>query len=58
MISRVSPYDMIIRQSKLVTEKIPVLVTQPIGEAPKGYQFLDVWPYQLFVTVTRPGRGG
>jgi hypothetical protein len=54
MITRVSPYDMIIKQSKLVTEKIPVRVTQPIGEAPKGYQFLDVWPYQLFVTVTGP----
>jgi len=54
MISRVAPFDMIIKQSKLVTEKIPVLVTQPIGEAPKGYQFLDVWPYQLSVTVNGP----
>ena len=54
MISRVAPYDMIIKQSKLVTEKIPVRVTQPIGEAPKGYQFLDVWPYLLYVTVTGP----
>lgn len=53
-ISRVAPYDMIIKESKLVTEKIPVCVTQPIGEAPKGYQFLDVWPYQLFVTVKGP----
>ena len=54
MISRVSSQDMIIKQSKLVTEKIPVLVTAPIGEAPKGYQYLDVWPYQLFVTVNGP----
>ena len=54
MITRVAPYDMIIKQSKLVTEKIPVRVTQPIGEAPKGYQFLDVWPYLLYVTVTGP----
>lgn len=54
LISRVSPYEMIIRQSNLVTEKIPVLVTQPIGEAPKGYQFLDVWPYQLSLTVNGP----
>lgn len=54
VISRVAPSDMIIKQSKLVTEKIPVLVTQPIGEAPKGYQFLDVWPYQLNLTVTGP----
>ncbi len=45
MISRVSPVELIVRQSKLVTEKIPISVTHPIGEAPKGYQFLDVWPY-------------
>ncbi|HSX25456.1 MAG TPA: hypothetical protein VLE89_00425 [Chlamydiales bacterium] len=53
-ISRVAPFDMIVKQSKLVTEKIPILVTQPIGEAPKGYQFLDVWPYQLSLTVNGP----
>jgi YbbR domain-containing protein len=54
MISRISPAEIIIRQSNLVTEKIPINVTQPIGEAPKGYQYLDVWPYQLFVTVKGP----
>lgn len=54
MISRVIPTEMIIRQSKLVTEEIPILVTDPIGEAPKGYQFLDVWPYQLSMTINGP----
>lgn len=54
IISRVIPHEMIVRQSKLVTEKIPVLVTQPIGEPPKGYRFLDVWPYQLSITVNGP----
>jgi len=54
MLSKVLPTEMIIRQSKLVTEKIPILVTHPIGEAPKGYQFLDVWPYQLSTTVHGP----
>ena len=53
-ISRVAPVDMIIRQSNLVTEKIPIIVTQPIGEVPKGYQFLDIYPYQLSVTVNGP----
>lgn len=56
MISRVATHEMIIKQSKLVTEKIPVRITQPIGEAPKGYQFLDIWPYQLHVTVTGPEK--
>lgn len=54
MISRVVPSEIIIRQSNLVTERIPINVTQPIGEVPKGYQFLDVWPYQLSVTVKGP----
>jgi hypothetical protein len=53
-ISKVTPSDLIIKQSKLVTEKIPIVVTQPIGEAPKGYQFLDVWPYQLQLSVSGP----
>ena len=54
-ISKVVPQsDLIIRQTKLVTEKIPVLITHPIGEAPKGYQFLDVWPYQIHLGVTGP----
>lgn len=54
MISKVIPVEMIIRQSKLVAEKIPILVTHPIGEAPKGYQFLDVWPYKFFLNVNGP----
>ncbi len=53
-ISRIEPFDMIMRQSNLITEKIPITVTQPIGEAPRGYQFLDVYPYHLSITVTGP----
>ncbi|HEY5235755.1 MAG TPA: hypothetical protein VIJ14_06225, partial [Rhabdochlamydiaceae bacterium] len=40
--------------TRLVTEKIPVVVTQPIGEAPRDYQFLDIWPYRLTMTVSGP----
>lgn len=53
-ISRVSPTNVHIRLTKLVSEKIPVFVTKPIGEAPNGYQFLDVWPYQLTLNVSGP----
>jgi len=53
-VSRVTPLTMIVRPSKLVTEKILVTVTEPSGEAPKGYQLLDVWPYQLNLTVNGP----
>lgn len=54
IVSRVTTTEMIVKQSNLVTEKIPVTVTHPIGEVPKGYQFLDIWPYQLSVTVKGP----
>jgi hypothetical protein len=53
-ISKISHHDFIIKLSKLAKEKIPVSITQPVGEAPKGYQFLGVWPYQLQVAVTGP----
>lgn len=54
MISRVAPVSLILHPSKLVSEKIPVLITDPIGEPPRGYQFLGCWPYQLFLTVHGP----
>ena len=53
-ISRVSHASVIIRLTKLVTEKIPIFVTQPIGESPRGYQYLGIWPYQLTVGVSGP----
>ncbi|MES2122881.1 MAG: hypothetical protein V4492_08925, partial [Chlamydiota bacterium] len=53
-ISRVYHPNFIIRMTKLVTDQIPIVITQPIGEAPRGYQFLDVWPYQLNLTVNGP----
>ncbi|EKE07955.1 MAG: hypothetical protein ACD_17C00429G0002 [uncultured bacterium] len=53
-ISRVQPIDMIFRQSQLTSERIPITITQPIGEVPRGYQLLDIYPYQLSVTITGP----
>ncbi|NGX26597.1 MAG: hypothetical protein K940chlam6_00522 [Chlamydiae bacterium] len=53
-VTRVSPTTRFIQMTKLVTEKIPIFITQPIGEAPKGYQYLDVWPYQLSLNVSGP----
>lgn len=55
-ISRVSSSDFIIRMTKLVTENIPVYITPPIGSPPRGYQFLDVWPYQLTLKVSGPEK--
>jgi len=53
-ISRVYHPSFIVRLTKLVTEKISIGITQPIGEAPRGYQLLDVWPYTLSLTVSGP----
>ncbi len=53
-INKVTPVEKTIIQSKLISEKIPVMVSEPIGQAPKGYQYLDIWPYQLSLTVTGP----
>ncbi|MBY0529120.1 MAG: hypothetical protein K2P51_02915 [Rhabdochlamydiaceae bacterium] len=53
-ISRVYHPNLLVRMAKLVTEQIPVIITQPVGEAPRGYQFLDVWPYRLTLTVSGP----
>lgn len=53
-IEKVVSQELIIKQTKLISEKIPVIITQPTGEPPKGYQLLDVWPYHLSVTVQGP----
>lgn len=53
-ISKVVSNDLIIKPCKLVSEKIPVRIMPPIGEAPKGYQFLEAWPYNLWITVNGP----
>lgn len=46
--------DLFIKLSKLVTEEIPVTITKPIGDPPKGYQFLDIWPKYLSQKVSGP----
>jgi hypothetical protein len=53
-ISRVYHPNFVVRMTKLVTEQIPIIITQPVGEAPRGYQFLDVWPYRLSLSVSGP----
>ncbi len=53
-IAKITPQEMIIKQTKLISEKIPVSINQPIGEAPKGYQYLNVWPDQLYLTIHGP----
>ncbi len=53
-ISKLTHSSLIIKLSNLATEKIPLFISKPIGEAPKGYQFLDIWPYQFYITLSGP----
>lgn len=53
-IKNVTHHEFVIRLSNLISDKIPITILKPLGEAPLGYQFLDIWPYQLFVTVSGP----
>lgn len=46
--------DFNIRLRPILTEKIPVTIQPPIGEAPKGYDFLDMWPIHLMQTISGP----
>ncbi|MBN1914772.1 MAG: hypothetical protein JW769_02655 [Parachlamydiales bacterium] len=55
-ISKVSHNDLIITPVNLVTERIPIIITKPIGQPPKDYQYLDIWPYNLYVTVSGPEK--
>jgi len=53
-VTKVSHSDFFIKLSKLVTAKIPITIIPPIGEPPKGYQFLDVWPNKLYHAISGP----
>src|SRR3990167_7420888 len=53
-IQKVDPIKLSVSLSNLITEKIPVLFLKPTGNAPKGYELLDIWPVQLFVTISGP----
>jgi hypothetical protein len=53
-LTEVTANDLFIKLSKLITEEVPVIITKPIGEPPKGYQFLDIWPKYLIQRVSGP----
>ncbi len=55
-IAKVTPIELNIKKTKLITEKVPILVPPPTGEVPKGFQYLDVWPDHLYVTMTGPEK--
>ncbi len=46
--------EFVIKLNRLVTEKIPLEILNPIGTSPPGYEFLGLWPHKLFQTVSGP----
>jgi hypothetical protein len=53
-IKEVTANDLFIKLSKLITEEVPVIITKPIGDPPKGYQYLDIWPKYLNQKISGP----
>lgn len=53
-ISTASAGEVMLKMSKLVTEKIPVSIGPPKGAPPEPYQFLDIYPQQFYHTVSGP----
>ena len=53
-VTSVSHPEFVIKMSPILTEKIPVLINPPDGQAPPAYEFLDIWPVKLFQTVSGP----
>lgn len=53
-ITSINPIEYILKMSPILIEKIPIIIHKPVGEAPKGYSFLDIWPKTLYQTVSGP----
>lgn len=53
-ISNISHSEMLVRMCRFVTEKVPVFISPPMGSAPAGYHFLDVWPQKIYHTISGP----
>lgn len=53
-IAEVTANDLFIKISRLITDEVPVTITKPIGDPPKGYQYLDIWPKHLSQKVSGP----
>jgi YbbR domain-containing protein len=53
-VTSISHPEFMIKMSPLLTEKIPITIHPPTGHAPKGFEFLDIWPIHLTQTVSGP----
>ena len=53
-INKINHPSLVIKLIKLTSQKVSILVMKPIGESPKNYEYLDIYPYQLCTTIKGP----
>lgn len=53
-VTSVTHPEFVIKMSPILTEKISIIIHPPIGDTPKGYEFLDIWPLNLTQTISGP----
>ena len=53
-INKINHPSLVIKLIKLASQKVSILVMKPIGESPKNYEYLDIYPYQLYTTIKGP----
>lgn len=53
-ITSITYNEFVVKLIKSITEPVLLTITKPIGDPPKGYQFLEIWPQHLFQRVTGP----
>jgi len=53
-ITQVTHNEFVLKLSRLVTEKIPIRILYPTGQAPVNYEFLNIWPQKLMQTLSGP----
>jgi hypothetical protein len=53
-VTQVTYNEFVLKMSRLMTAKIPIAIGKPIGNPPKEYEYLDIWPKQFMHTVSGP----
>ncbi len=53
-ISEVNHPEFVVKLSRVITAKVPIIVESPKGMTPQGYVYLDIWPQKLTQTITGP----
>lgn len=51
-ISSITYSEYVVKIRQMVTEEIPITMLPPKGDAPKGYELLDIWPQHLVQTYS------